>query len=109
MYKKYLVRESDKFDPQQFLFITDDIAIIRDQTEHTPSLFKAEIIVGFMKNHSLDNEWMNLNPQLTELVTSGSLSSRNIEALFESCVNNHTFRQQLEDFLKKGFSDKSLA
>ena len=104
-YKKYLIREKDQFDPEQFSFLTDDIAIIKDQIEHVPPFFRTEILVGFMKNHSLNNEWKNVNPQLAEMVSDGSLSSRNIESLFESCAGSPVFRQQLEEYLKRSFSE----
>lgn len=104
MYNKYLVKANDRFDPEQFPFIADDISMMKDQTEHLSGSFRSEIIIGFMKNHSLENEWKNGNPELTKLVTAGSLSSRNIESLFESCGNNPLFRQQLEDFIRSRFA-----
>ena len=104
-YKKYLVKETDKFDPQQFSFIIDDIETIQKQTEELPSSFKAEIIISFLKNHSLENKWIEANPALTGLVKSGSLSSRNIESLFESSGNNPSFRKQMEEFLAKELSE----
>jgi hypothetical protein len=45
------------------------------------------------------------NPGLTTLVTSGSLFTGSIEALFESCRNNLAFRQELENYLKEKFSE----
>lgn len=104
-YKKYLVKETDKFDPQRFSFVTDDIEAIRKQTEEVSSSFKAEIIISFLKNHSLENEWITANPALTGLVKSGTLSGGNIESLFESSNSNPYFRKQMEDFITKGLTE----
>ena len=104
-YNKYLVKETDQFDPSEFSFVDEEMTIIREKTEHLPPFFKIEMIVSFLKGQSLANEWTKKNPELTELITSGALSARNIESLFESCRNRPFFRQQLEQYLKKVFSD----
>jgi hypothetical protein len=104
-YEKYLVKENDQFDPQHFLFVIDDMKIIKDETKHVSPILKSEIIVSFLKNQSLETEWLTANPELVKLVTSGSLSSKNIAALFESCRSKPVFRKQMEDFLKLGFAE----
>jgi hypothetical protein len=104
-YKKYLVKETDKFDPQQFSFVIDDMEIIRKQTKEVSSSYKTEIIISFLKNQSLENKWVEANPVLTELVKSGSLTSSNIESLFQSSSSNPHFRKQMEEFLTKGLSE----
>ena len=104
-YKKYLVKETDKFDPQQFSFVIDDIEAIRKQTEEVSSSFKAEIIISFLKNHSLENEWIKANPALSGLVKSGTLPGGNIESLFESSNSNPYFRKQMEDFITKELAE----
>jgi hypothetical protein len=104
-YNKYLVKENDQFDPTEFPFVEEEMTIIREKTEHLPQFFKPEMIVSFLKDHSLANEWIKKNPELTELITSGALSARNIESLFESCRDRPFFRQQMEQYLKKVFSE----
>jgi hypothetical protein len=100
LYKKYLVRGSDHFDPAYYTFVADDLVVIIDQVKHVSPAFKAEIIITLLKNHCLQDEWVAANPELVQLVTSKSLNSGNIESLFESCQNNAAFRLQLEAYLK---------
>ena len=100
MYKKYLIGKADNFDPDYFTFVADDLAVMINQTAHVAPDFKSEIIVSFLKNHCLQNEWVAANPELVQLVTSKSVHSGNIESLFESCQNNPVFGQQLETYLK---------
>lgn len=100
MYKKYLIGNADNFDPDYFTFVADDLAVIINQVEHIAPDFKAEIIVTFLKNHCLQNEWIAANPELAQLVASKSVYSVNIESLFESCQHNPAFRLQLEAYLK---------
>jgi hypothetical protein len=102
-YNKYLVRSTDQFDPVNFSSVTDEIQLINEETVSLPPLFKVEILISFLKDHSFENNWTKANPELTDLITSGSLFKGNIESLFESCRSNPAFRQDLETYLKKEF------
>ena len=102
-YSKYLVRSTDQFDPVNFLSITDEIQLINEGTVSIPPFFKAEILIAFLKDHSLEDNWTKANPELTDLVTSGSLLKGNIESLFESSRSNPVFQQDFETYLKKEF------
>ncbi len=103
-YNKYLIKNTDQFDPEYFASIIDEVDSINERTKHLPTSFKAEIIVSFLKDHSMEKEWMKANPQLTELVTSGTLFTGSIESLFNSCRHNPVFRQHLELYITKGLA-----
>jgi hypothetical protein len=107
-YNKYLVRSTDRFDPVNFLSIADEIQLINEGTVSLPPVFKVEILVSFLKGHSLENNWTKANPELADLITSGSLLKGNIESLFESCRSNPAFRQDLETYLKQEFATPLL-
>jgi len=107
-YNKYLIRPTDQFDPGNFTSVTDEIQLINEETVGLPSLFKVEILVSFLKDHSFENNWTKANPELTDLVKSGSLLKGNIESLFESCRSNQAFRKDLETYLKKEFETAHL-
>lgn len=98
-YKQYLILPTDKFDPENFSFIADEILLINEQTKDLPSAFKASILISFMKDHSLQNHWIKQNPELTEMVTSATLPTGSIEALFGSCRDNPVFREDLENYI----------
>ncbi len=102
-YNKYLVRSTDQFDPVNFSSVADEIQLINEGTVTLPPFFKVEILISFLKDHSLENNWTRANPELADLVTSGSLLKGNIESLFESCRSNPIFQQDLETYLKKKF------
>ena len=104
-YPKYLVKEGDKFEPEVFSSVIDEMTTLKEQTRNVSPAFKADILVSFLKDHSLDDNWIKANPELTKLIRTGSLSTANIEALFESCRNKPLFRKQMEDFLKRSFSE----
>ena len=108
-YNKYLVSTHDKFMPEGFSSICDEVQNIREKTINFPAFYKAEIIVSFLKDHYLQNNWIDANPDLTVLVSSGELFTGNIESLFESCRNNPGFRKDLEDYLTESFTNNVIS
>ena len=106
-YKKYLINNSDQFDPERFSFVDDDMALMIEEVKDTTADFKAEIMVYFLKDHSIQKEWEMANPDLVRLVKSKTLSSSKIESLFESCYNNPAFGLQLETYIKKKIAEKN--
>jgi hypothetical protein len=107
-FPKYLIKTTDKFAPEYFSSIDEEVTSVNDQVEFLPSLFKPEILVSFLKDHSIQNDWLKANPALVTLVTSGTLFTGNIEALFESARSNPAFRQDLEGYLLVQFTKTGL-
>jgi len=100
LYNKFSIGNADQFNPEDYAFITEDLALMLEQIKHIPRDFRAEMIVSFLKNHCLRCEWIAANPELTRLVTSKSVFSSKIESLFEGCQGNSVFSRQLETYLK---------
>lgn len=98
-YQKFLVLSTDTFNPLNFPFIAEEIRCICEKTAKLSSAFKTDMIISFLKNHSLQNNWKDQNPVLTKMITTGSLLAGNIEALFELSRNNLTFRLDLENYV----------
>lgn len=99
-YAKYLILATDQFNPEQFPAITEELRAINERIDQILSPFKADIIVSFLKNHSLNNIWISTCPELTGLVTSGIFTTGSIEALFESCRSNPGFQSALEQYIR---------
>ena len=76
---------------------------------HTPVYFKAEIIISFLKNHSLKNKWIEANPVLAELMISGSSITTHIESLFEFARNKKDFSLAYESYIKAQLLDSENA
>ena len=101
---KYVIGASDKFKSENFPLINVEVTAINEKTLHAPLFYKDEIIISFLKDHSLHYDWINANPELTELVTSGEMFTGSIESLFEACRNNPGFREDLEQHLTERFA-----
>jgi len=106
-YKKYLVSQTDKFVEANFSSVNEEIQIINEKINTLPIYFKSEIVISYLKDRSIQNSWIEANPQLAALVTSGTLFTGSIESLFDSCRNNAGFRNDLEAYLKESFTGNS--
>ena len=97
----YSIGDTDQFNAKDYSTLTDEVAFIVKQTAGMLPAYKEDIIVSYFKDHSLRNTWIIANPLLAKLVTSNTLPSSNIEALFDASRTNPVFRNQLEAFLKE--------
>jgi len=103
-YKKFLIGTTDQFDENNFSSVADEVRSINEKTNSSSQSFKVEILISFLKDHSLQDNWITINPELTDLITSGALFTGNIEALFESSKDNALFRKDLEKYLTREFT-----
>lgn len=103
-YNKYLVKKDDIFDVNKFPAIREELGILIDRVADFPSAYKADIVVSFLKDHSLHNDWITANPRLTDLLSSGVMVTGSIESLFESCRENAVFLDQLKTYIKSGIT-----
>lgn len=91
----------DIFNPDKTPEMVKELTALNEGIAHTPVYFKAEIIISYLKNHSLKNDWINANPKLAELMISNSFVTVHIESLFEFCRSNHLFLHGFESYITK--------
>lgn len=100
MFNNYIIRDNEGFIPKNFPGIVQELKLIKEGISHLAIYFKAEIIVSYIRDHSLQTSWIAGNPSLANLVTSGAFQTSQLESLFESCRNNKPFLKELEAYLQ---------
>ena len=103
IYSKYLVKDTDQFDPAYFPAIAEDMDAIVASMAGLPGSRNSAMLVSFAKDHCIESEWVKANPILAEMISSKSLPVSNLEALFASSGNNASFRLQLEEYILNRF------
>ena len=101
---KHLVSASEKFKSENYPLVDVEVTAINEKTLNAPLFYKDEIIISFLKDHSLHYDWIHANPELTELVTSGDIFTGSIESLFEASRSNLNFREDFEQYLTERFT-----
>jgi hypothetical protein len=100
-YKKYNIKDADKFNPEDFPKVISELAEINEKTSGEPVDFKHDIIISYLRNHSLQQDWITANPGLSGLITGGFLVTSHLESLFESCIQNKLFLHDFENYIRK--------
>jgi hypothetical protein len=96
-----LIKGNEKFDPANYPKAFYELSVLIQGIAHIAIYFKVEIIISYLKDHSLRTEWVEANPALSRMITSGFFKTLNLETLFESCRNNKVFLHDFEDHISK--------
>jgi len=112
IYKKYLVKNGDSFTPSHFPQLEESLEQVIEQLAKEPEIPKAEMVLAFVKGHSINSQQAKDHPELAKMILSGSLPLKVMEELFESGINNLLFRKGLEEYIrncfKKGLERETL-
>lgn len=90
--------------PANFPAVVEEIWSIEEKTRSFPQIHKSDIIISFLKTHSLQNDWIKESTHLSKLVSSGELFTGDTESLFASARGNAAFVGELETYLKEKFA-----
>jgi hypothetical protein len=96
-----IIKDNEKFSPENYPKAFYELSDLNQGIAHIAIYFKVEIIISYLKNHSLKTDWLEANPALSRMITSGFFQTSNLELLFESCRNNKAFLKDFEDCISK--------
>lgn len=103
--KRYVVADGERFMFGNFPEMAQEVHAIKKRLTHKPPYHKCEMVIGFLRDHSLKMRWIEVNPDIAAMLAGGELNSVNIEALFEACRVNTVFRTEYEGYLKQVLLD----
>jgi len=99
MYIKYDIADSEKFDQARYLDVASELHGLLQSLAHMESNYKSSIIISYLKDHSIQMNWLNGNNKLARAVISRSHATSHIEALFDGCRNNKSFQRDFEAYI----------
>jgi len=94
------IGEMNVFKATDYPSLSAEVHQVITDVRHTPVYYKSDIIISFLRDHSMKTEWIEANPVLAKIILSGSLVTKHIESLFDACRWNKPFRTQFERYLK---------
>ena len=107
-YNKYNIKETDRFDSNDFPKVQVELEDMLKATEGISSTNKDQIIITYLKDHSLEKGSEEINSELAKMLTDGSLVTTHIEALFESSRANKHFQRGFEDYIRESLADHTV-
>ena len=96
-----ITTDYEKFSPANYPKAFHELSVLNQGISHIAIYFKVEIIISYLKNYCLNIAWIDANPALTRMITSGFFKTSHLESLFESGRNNKVFLNDLEDYISR--------
>jgi hypothetical protein len=107
MYQQFHIGNGDQFVPSMFPQLEESLKQVCEQLANWPSTPKGEMVISFVRFHSISSQQVKDHPELATLISSQSLPLHVMEALFESGRQNSLFSKQLEDYIGTFFINKN--
>ena len=93
--------DEDIFSADTSPEMKQELLALNMQINSLPVYFRAEIVISYLKNHCIKNEWIKANPELVGFLLSGNFTSGHTEALFNFCRLKPGYRLGYENYIKK--------
>src|SRR5687768_9565936 len=95
------IKNNEKFNPANYPRAMSELSALQSGIAEAAVYFKVEIVVSYLKDHLLQTTWVDANPALTRMVTSGFFKTSHLESLFELSRDNKIFLKDLEEYIGK--------
>lgn len=92
--------DADQFTAANYPEIVTEWNTIQSLFKQSKSLLNIDLLISFIKDHSMDISQMNANPEWAKKINSYSLSFTHTEKLFSENINQKKFREQLEEYIR---------
>jgi len=90
---------SDYFTADAYPEVMKEIRVMVHNVSKIDGTFKQEILLSYLRDHSVKVSWLVDNDPLVNMVTTGSLRSFHTEKLFETKRSNKSFLADLEGYI----------
>jgi hypothetical protein len=108
IYPQFLIKDSDRFVPFNFPQLEASLQQVVAQLGMEYKGPKTEMILSFVKDHSINSQQVKDHPELANLISSQSLPLQIMENLFEASRKNPLFEKELEDYIKAYFDANDM-
>jgi hypothetical protein len=93
------VDEADRFSALNYPEVSQEMKRVACHVTSVPGVFKREILISYLKNHSIKVDWLADNDRLVKMITSGALKIRHTEQLFDARRRDKVFLVDFEGYI----------
>ena len=106
MFDSYKIKDADVFSIHRYPEVENEIAVVSQQLSKLKADHKSEIVISFLKDHSIRTAWLQSSHDVVRMMTSGALKTKQTEALFNACRQNNEFRTGFELYISSTVDSK---
>lgn len=99
-YTSYAIRDNDRFNPYLYPEVRDELEKVFAAAYLFTTPEKENIIISYLKQHSLHSYWLKEHCALCHLLLDGNLDTAHTEALFEASRGNLQFQHSFEEYIR---------
>lgn len=103
IYQKFSIAATAHFVASEYPQLESSIQQVIRQLADEP-LIKVEMVLSFVKHHSINSTQVKENPGLAGLISTKALPLQVMEALFEAGKHNPVFIRELEEHIRSRFA-----
>lgn len=100
----YKVSEQDIFNIVNYVDVENELCAISGKFATVPVPGKADIVISFLKDHSIKKALVEQNAAFVKQLVFSSLRTGNIEALFVACKTRRSFLTDFETYIHHVFN-----
>lgn len=99
-FTSYEIRDNDRFNPLLYPEVKDELDNLFAAVYLFTTPEKENIIISWLKQHSLHSFWLKQHSELCHIMIDGNLHTSHTEALFEACRGNLQFLHSFEEYIR---------
>lgn len=102
----YQVSATDTFNASDYPQLAEELAALTLGIRFMPGYGKVQATVSFLKDHSINTDFVRANPVLVDMIRFGRFKTGCIELMFESCRNNPVFMKDFEKYVYESLNEQ---
>jgi hypothetical protein len=99
-YNTYNIKDADRFNPFNYPEVSEELEKLFAAAYLFTTPEKENIIISYLRDHSLHSHWLREHKELCDLVTHDQCPTGHIEALFDACKDNRQFLHSFEEYIR---------
>ena len=100
MFEIQRINDSETFDISRYPEVESEMAIISKHLHNLRADHKTEIVISFLKDHSIKTSWLVESDKVVKMMRSGFFKTSSIETLFTACKHNARFLEEFERYIR---------
>ena len=101
-----VIRNDKHFHELDYPEINLEIETLKQSLKNYPSNHQVDILISFLKYHSLKKEWVQINPVLCRDLTSGKITLKRISEFINLTLNKPNIQEQFLIYCERELKKK---